>query len=127
MRLPKWTPAPESRSYGGESSRASDVWMLGLALWELLNADNFNRPFAHLNKPEEIRKCMRKDGSPVPLKWTGTESRLFRALVEDCCSLKQNERPTIDEVVNRLALLQRQASGNVLYGFNFFALSKCER
>ena len=84
--------------------------MFGLALWELLSVDGGSRPFAQLKEPAEIDQLMQKSGHSVPLKWTGAEDREFRVLVEECCSFEQKERPTIDEVVDRLVLLEQNCN-----------------
>ena len=94
---------------------SSDVWMLGLALWELLRVDDCGQPFAPLLKTAQIDQMMQQqtddDGDdqhhhPVPLMWPGTEPHALRLLVEECCSFERKERPTIDEVVDRLVELE---------------------
>ena len=90
--------------------------MLGLALWELLGVDDGGRPFAHLIKPAEIDQKMQIGDdqlvSPpvVPLMWPGTEADEFHMLVEECCSFESDKRPTIDEVVDRLVLLEQNCN-----------------
>ena len=106
---PMWSSAPESWGIDGKSSHASDIWMLGLALWELLGVNDCSRPFAHLLEQAQIKEEMQRDGGRiVPLDWTdAAEPTEFRRLVEECCSLERKQRPTIDEVVDRLDCLRR--------------------
>ena len=110
---PAWTSAPETWGADGKCSHASDIWMLGIALWELLGVSSIEdgkmkikEPFAHLKQPTQIEEVMRGgDGGPrpVPLDWTdAAEPPEFRKLVEECCSWEHNQRPTIDEVIDRL-------------------------
>lgn len=112
---PTWTSAPETWGSNGRSSHASDIWMLGIALWELLGVNDFSHPFSHFKKPTQIEEVMRGDGDggprPVPLDWTdAAEHTGFRQLVEECCSLERKQRPTIDEVLDRLASLGRSCN-----------------
>ena len=87
--------------------------MLGIALWELLRVDDGGRPFAHLSEPAQIAEIMQSDDQltfPVPLMWPDTETHEFHVLVEQCCSFEQEKRPTIDEVVDRLVLLEQNCN-----------------
>ena len=106
---PSWTSAPETWGANGKISHASDIWMMGIALWELLCVNDSGDPFALLQERTQIEEVMKSDGlRPVPLDWTDASEPIeFRKLVEDCCSLERKQRPTIDDVLDRLASLGR--------------------
>lgn len=114
LALPTWSTAPETHVHSARpSSHATDIWMFGLALWELLGVNGGERPFAQLDNPVRINARMTDAAHvPVPLNWTGVgeEAGEFRKLVEDCCSYEPEQRPTIDLVVDRLAYLERKES-----------------
>ena len=111
--LPVFSSAPETLSYVSTAnkekysvcSRASDIWMLGVAFWELLYIDG-GRAFADHRKRFKrekrkifpavkslYRKVMIDRGKPIPLKWRGDEPQEFRVLIEHCCSIDPNARP----------------------------------
>lgn len=100
--LPWHSAAPEThliRKY----STMSDVYMLGVALWELLCFQR--RPFDQLATRAELHAAYERN--EVPLEFSDDTSDVWRRLVKWICKIKPYARPTTDEILDRLRWILR--------------------
>lgn len=102
-------------------SAASDVYSLGIALWELVNAPA--EPFARVHRSDDLC-CVLCDADavsqPVPLNFAHfARYSAFQEIVQKMCSYKTTERPCINAALNELTALfvqLQESSSELAYG-----------
>ncbi|KXZ50267.1 hypothetical protein GPECTOR_17g906 [Gonium pectorale] len=99
--------APEA--FSGKVSRATDVWAFGVCLWEMLTG---NRPYAGVKASDVV--VWVQQGS-LKLRWPeGADDMQLSQLGRRCLSFAPEGRPTFNEIVEELVLIERTIRAGLL-------------
>lgn len=92
--------APEVRRINPVYSKASDVYSLGVIIWEILSNQS---PFDTRHRPEVAMQDLRGQPGEIP----ESTPEIYRRLIEPCWSEDPNERPEdLGEVIRALEAYQ---------------------
>ncbi|GAB2650213.1 hypothetical protein GCM10027271_04990 [Saccharopolyspora gloriosae] len=94
--------SPE-QARGGEMTAATDVWGLGITLWEALSGAPPWVDVSHRQRREDgSRHYPQLDGAPPPLRTRRRLPARLSRTVDACLAPDPAARPSIDEVATRL-------------------------
>jgi serine/threonine protein kinase len=105
---PRWLP-PEVLS-GGEFTMAADVFAFGVIAWELMT---WELPWGSSN-PWGIVGCVSRgqrlnipeaSALPGPASGEWSQLQLYTSLIERCWAQDPAERPTFEQIMNELQLI----------------------
>jgi len=83
-------------------SKAADVYSFGVVLWELYTGE---RPWAGLRHAQIITAKVMKQPKDQ-LQWPPGSHKTIKAIAQHCLQFDPHQRPTFDEVVEMLKVLQ---------------------
>ncbi len=105
---PAWM-APEMLEDEIKISTATDVYGLGLVMWEMKSAE---RPYANLN----FEKVCQAIKAGVQLSMPAELSEDIKALILSCWRPEPNDRPSSEDILNRLNQMSFPDHWKALFG-----------
>eukprot|EP00163_Fabomonas_tropica_P002712 TRINITY_DN120_c0_g1_i2.p1 TRINITY_DN120_c0_g1~~TRINITY_DN120_c0_g1_i2.p1 ORF type:complete len:1182 (+),score=291.70 TRINITY_DN120_c0_g1_i2:824-4369(+) len=90
--------APELMK-GGHASTSSDVYSFAIVMWEIMSR---KEPYLDLSTPKEMTNFVRQGGRPPVLD---TIPGPVKTLMEECWDPNPDKRPTMPQVLDRLAAI----------------------
>eukprot|EP00727_Mastigamoeba_balamuthi_P013490 m51a1_g8764 putative tyrosine-protein kinase src42a (745) ;mRNA; f:141837-144393 len=102
--LPMRWMAPESMEEN-QWSEKSDVWSMGVALWEMMT--NGTRPWEGLTNTKVCEMVLKGSHLPKPPECSDT----IYAIMEECWQMHPEQRPTFRQLFQELRALTGQAPG----------------
>lgn len=93
--------SPE-QARGGEMTAATDVWGLGITLWEALSGDPPWAEHSHHRGADGVRHYPQLTSAPPPLRTRRRLPARLSRTVDACLAPDPGARPTITEVADRL-------------------------
>ena len=88
---------------------ASDVWLLGIAFWEMFHIGNGNAFYFSQSAQEHrefLYSTMVDAAGKIPLKFEGKIPKALRDLIIWCCEFDLEKRPLPEDIIHRIGELE---------------------
>eukprot|EP00479_Gromia_sphaerica_P010518 TRINITY_DN4863_c0_g1_i2.p1 TRINITY_DN4863_c0_g1~~TRINITY_DN4863_c0_g1_i2.p1 ORF type:complete len:198 (+),score=41.05 TRINITY_DN4863_c0_g1_i2:58-594(+) len=100
-----WRFVPLETLQTHQSSIQSDIWMLGIAIWQLLSAgtimEKAKLPFLACKTPNDL-KTLLESSEKAPLDFPESCDKFFVDVALRCCAVDADERPTTEDLMDML-------------------------
>lgn len=100
---------PPEMFSGGHFSDRSDIWALGIILWEIgqrLTTGYYEHPYSQLKLSREFQILFQTAVNDVRCVWAPDVPPAWKALTEKCWEKNPEERPSILQIEEDFATLQ---------------------